>query len=452
MTVKRSLLLFFLLFSFYFLISSCSVQKQIAKQADTILLKDSAISSGHIGISIYEPATGRYWYEYDATKYFVPASNVKLFTLYAGMKYLGDSLVGGRLATDKYNTTLFPSGDPTFLDPAFPFQPLAEKLKLYKSITINNNAWLSQPLGNGWSWDDYTESDMTERSSFPVYKNLINFSLNNGKIDVNAKTITLLSNESSRSPVKFDPDTRTVASDSFTIDRRYGSNDFYIKDAKSAFTNKSLPFYSNYDFVADLLKDTFKFNEIFFFSSLPSNPELPKNLTVIHSQPSDSLFKPMMHRSDNFFAEQILLMVSNEKLGYMSDNAIIDTLLNTDLSTSPQKPKWVDGSGLSRYNLFTPRSFIYILGKMKAEFGMERMKVILATGGKGTLRNYYRQDGGFIFAKTGTLSNHCALSGYLFTKKGKLLIFSVLANHYKGAATPVRRAVERFINKVRNNY
>src|ERR1700754_1533215 len=75
------------------LIVSCSITKQISKQADTILFKDTAISTGHIGISIYEPSTNTYWYNHNATHYFIPASNTKLFTLYAGMKYLGDSLV-----------------------------------------------------------------------------------------------------------------------------------------------------------------------------------------------------------------------------------------------------------------------------------------------------------------------------------------------------------------------
>jgi D-alanyl-D-alanine carboxypeptidase/D-alanyl-D-alanine-endopeptidase (penicillin-binding protein 4) len=46
----------------------------------------------------------------------------------------------------------------------------------------------------------------------------------------------------------------------------------------------------------------------------------------------------MMHRSDNFFAEQTLLMASNEKLGFMSDRAMIDTLLKTDLKDIPQNP------------------------------------------------------------------------------------------------------------------
>ena len=85
----------------------------------------------------------------------------------------------------------------------------------------------------------------------------------------------------------------------------------------------------------------------------------------IHSQPTDSLLKPMMHRSDNFFAEQSLLMVSNKVLGVMNDEKIIDTLLKTDFKDLPQKPGWVDGSGLSRYNLFTPQDFVFIFNKMK---------------------------------------------------------------------------------------
>ena len=136
----------------------------------------------------------------------------------------------------------------------------------------------------------------------------------------------------------------------------------------------------------------------------------------------------------------------------MNDEKIIDTILNTDLKDIPQRPKWVDGSGLSRYNLFTPQSFVYILNKLKNEFGLERLKNILPTGGEGTLGAYYKKDAGFIFAKTGTLSNHCALSGFIITKKNKLLVFSVLNNHYQTSATPVRRAVEKFLENIREKY
>jgi D-alanyl-D-alanine carboxypeptidase/D-alanyl-D-alanine-endopeptidase (penicillin-binding protein 4) len=157
-----------------------------------------------------------------------------------------------------------------------------------------------------------------------------------------------------------------------------------------------------------------------------------------------------MHRSDNFFAEQSLLMVSDKLLGVMNDDMIIDTLLKTDFKDLPQKPHWVDGSGLSHYNLFSPQDFVTILNKIKNEFGMDRIKSILATGGTGTIRSYYKADSGFIYAKTGTLSGVVALSGYLYTKKNKLLIFSVLVNNHRTSSTNIRKAVEKFIEEVRN--
>lgn len=469
MKLKQSL---FIIPCSIFLFASCSVSKQISKQANTILLNDTAISTGHIGISIYEPATNTYWYNYNATKNFIPASNTKLFTLYAGMKYLGDSLVAARLENNRSYITMHPSGDPTFLNAEFGFQPLFKILKSFKTIYINNNTWEDDALGNGWAWNDYNDSYMAERSSFPVYGNLIEFSLKDGSLEVSNNTIQILSGEG----LDFDPESKKISSDKFIIERSYGNNDFYIKKARLPFRKNSIPFKTDPEFIADLLKDTLNSEDVTFFRSYSpdpadtfakpmsqpiNNPKIEKTVLIpehsglkytIHSQPTDSLFKPMMHRSDNFFAEQTLLMASNEHLGYMSDEKIIDTILNSDLKDIPQKPRWVDGSGLSRYNLFTPQSFVYILNKMKNEFGWERIKNILATGGTGTLSSYYKKDSSFIYAKTGTLSNNCALSGYLITKKGKFLIFSVLANNYQSGATPVRRAVEKFIEGIREKY
>ena len=145
-------------------------------------------------------------------------------------------------------------------------------------------------------------------------------------------------------------------------------------------------------------------------------------------------------------------MVSNTQLGYMNDEKIIDTLLKTDFKDLPQKPRWVDGSGLSRYNLFTPQDFVAILNKMKNEFVMERIKGILPTGGQGTISSYYKADSGYIYAKTGTLSGVISLSGYLYTIKNKLLIFSILVNNHQASATDIRKAEEKFLQGIRAKF
>ena len=108
---------------------SCKVTGQITQQQINTFLQDSAIATGHIGVSIYEPATGKYLYNYNAEKNFIPSSNVKLFSLYAGMKYLGDSLVGIRYTKTDSSIIITPTGDPTLLHMDFKTQPVIDFLK-----------------------------------------------------------------------------------------------------------------------------------------------------------------------------------------------------------------------------------------------------------------------------------------------------------------------------------
>jgi len=89
---------------------------------------------------------------------------------------------------------------------------------------------------------------------------------------------------------------------------------------------------------------------------------------------------------------------------------------------------------------------------MKNDFGLERMKNILPTGGTGTLRSYYIQDSGFIFAKTGSLNNVAAISGFLITKKKRVLIFSLLANNFVATPASVRKCFEKFLTGIRQRY
>src|SRR6266536_1092971 len=208
----------------------------------------------------------------------------------------------------------------------------------------------------------------------------------------------------------------------FTVKRQVENNNFEAVKSTQNFVSQSVPFKTEPKFLKELLKYTLHIENVLFinFSPVDSSHE---GMKIIHSQPTDSLLKMMMHRSDNFFAEQSLLMVSNGMLGVMNDEKIIDTLLKTDFKDLPQKPHWVDGSGLSRYNLFTPMDFVFVLNKMLNEFSWNRITTIFPTGGTGTLSNAYKNIEGKIFAKTGTLSNNLALSGYIITKRGKTLIW-----------------------------
>ncbi len=423
------------------LLSSCSIQQKISKSAQKVI-KDGSLLTAHVGISIYDTESGKYWYNYQGDKYFVPASNTKIPTCYAAMKYLGDSLVGFRYMVHDSEIIILPTGDPSFLHADYNSSRAMELIKKFKSgsLLANNIVW--DKWGSGWSWNDYTEAYMAERSPFPIYGNTATFYLQDNRVIV--------------VPVFFNKQIRVSSTPNaigFSVTRAIDSNDFRINNGNNK--NQVIPFSTGKSFInwipsiqAELLSDTL---EIPFTVGLVSKVE-KNDFNTFHSQLTDSLLKPMMHRSDNFFAEQSLLMVSNEKLGVMNDAKIIDTLLKTDFKDLPQRPRWADGSGLSRYNLFTPLDFVSILNKMKNEFGMERIKVIFPTGGEGTITSYYRADSSFIFVKTGTLSGVVALSGFLYTKKGKLLIFSILVNNHQASSTAVRRSVEQFIQGIRNKY
>ena len=415
------------------LLSSCSISKKINRPATEYLLDNPAFVSAHTGISIYEPATGKYWYNYQGEKYFTPASNTKLATCYAAMKYLGDSLVGIEYKQINDSTVVIKGmADPTFLHSDFTNNPVFDFLKKYHHVQIINSQF-NDYLGRGWSWGDYLDYYMAQRSAFPVHGNTV-------QVDwINDRTLSFIPSYFQKHSV-----IKENLSTGYEVSRPWDFNDFSFTNGTTK--HSQIPFTPDEKTFVALLEDT-------LHTDVKIIPEFDEVLNgILHSQPTDTLLRTMMHRSDNFFAEQSLLMVSQQLTGTLDDRKVIDTLLATDYSRMPQKPHWVDGSGLSRYDLFSPKDFIFILDRMKNDFGMERIKSILPTGGTGTISSYYRADSGYIFVKTGTLNGVVALSGFLYTKKNKLLLFSILVNNHISSATSIRQGIEKFIQTVRNRY
>lgn len=413
---------------------ACSTQKQVSRLAGHSLLQQPALATAHIGISIMDEATQRYVYNYQGNKYFIPASNTKLLTCYAAMKYLGDSLDGLEVAEyDKY-IFITPTADPTLLHPDFAHQPVMDFLQqTRKELHAGFTPWNEKPYGMGWAWDDYEEEYMVERSRLPVYGNVVAFE--NGAITpafFKSLTYQQAPAEGAGSSVK-----RAFLDNHFIYNAGIGHTDvpFITSDSLS---------------IALLAEALHKTIQIAPAPASMATPALARY--VVHSQPVDSVLRIMMHRSDNFLAEQSLLMVGRKRTGIMKDAVVIDTLLATVYNGMPQRPRWVDGSGLSRYNLISPQDFVWLLAKMKAEFGWQRITGILPTGGEGTLRNYYTTQAGHIYAKTGSFSNNINLSGYLLTQKGKIFCFSVMVNDHQAPAATVRRAVEAFLTGVINRY
>src|SRR5688572_25136189 len=112
------------------LFTSCSVSKQLQRSAQENVLRAEDLKTAHVGISVFEPATGKYWFNHQGDKYFVPASNTKLPTCYAAMKYLGDSLVGLKVRETENQIFINGTGDPSFLHPDFKKHPVFNYLQV----------------------------------------------------------------------------------------------------------------------------------------------------------------------------------------------------------------------------------------------------------------------------------------------------------------------------------
>ena len=426
--------------------TACSVQQKLQKAANQNILQVNNLSGAHIGIHVYDPAANASLYSYQSNKYFVPASNTKIVTCFAALKYVGDSVAAAQIFATDSGMHVFANGDPTFLQPEYTSHPLLGVLKTANKIYLHTPSFTAKPFGQGWSWDDYDASYMPSRSAFPMYGNVVRYTKNGGQLTV--------------MPAFFKDSTKGLSatiSKGFGVSRQMASNQFLLQPSSGSTTLEEIPYRtSNWTtpslaLEASLLSEALGGTKVIAVDPA-TTINMPASASTIYSRPLDSLLKPLMHRSDNFYAEQALLMVGKGLHQSFDDKKTIAYLLANDLADLAQKPSWVDGSGLSRYNLFTPENFTSILHKMYTSYSFERLQNIFPTGGEagGTLTSNYKNLNGKIFAKTGTLSGQVALSGYLITKKGKTLIFSVLVNNHTTTASAVRKAVEQFIQVLYN--
>jgi D-alanyl-D-alanine carboxypeptidase/D-alanyl-D-alanine-endopeptidase (penicillin-binding protein 4) len=420
---------------------ACSIQK-----AQKTLLATPALQGAHIGIAVYNDTKHIWVDKYQSDHYFTPASNTKILATFVGLTYLGDSLPGWKMSENKDTIVLTPLGDPSFMHPDFSYQPIVDLLKSTKKqvyIAANTKDHFDA-FGDGWAWNDYAEDYQPERSRMPIYGNVVHFYKEGNRLAVRP---SFFNDPLKNKEVLLEDMVNASAAFTNSWTRKKSQNVFFVTTQKSAAKYAQVPFVTSsntgWPSIA-LLMDTIQMN----IGSYKGNFNA-SNTHIIKTIPTDSLLKIMMRRSDNFFAEQVVLMASEQLLGKMDDAAMIDTVLKSSLAGLPQKIRWADGSGLSRYNLNTPENYVAILQRMQDRFGQARVANIFEKGGEGTLSAYFKNFPGELHAKTGSLGGQIALSGLIFTQKKQKLYFSILvSNHMSPTSAGVRRAVESYLRTV----
>ncbi len=425
------------------LITSCSAIKRTNKKIDIDFFESAEFKNGFSGFALYDPASDEILYTHNADKYFTPASNTKLFTLFTGLKMLDDSIPAIKY-TIKGDSLIFRgTGDPSFLNPDLPESKVSSFLKQSrKKLFYAPPVYKEKRLGPGWAWDDYNSYYSPEKIDFPVYGNLIEVKFEKGR-----------SRPSAVKPERFKDSISAVKPTEPAnkyIQRDIASNRMVFQEFnRTEDLTQYIPIHFSNELIteviADIIQDTIK-----IYSGDIKKLEFDNTL---YSIPADSIYKRMMQASDNFIAEQILLMAADNVSDSLKTSIAIDYMKEKFLQDLPDEPMWYDGSGLSRYNLFTPRSMVKLIEKIEKEMPVENLFTILAAGGEsGTLKNYYEAETPYIYAKTGTLRNNHSLSGFLVTKSGRILIFSFMNSNYTVPTSELKHGMTRILKRVRDNY
>ncbi len=393
--------------------------------------------SDHTGFIIVDPEKQKTIFEYQSDRYFTPASNTKILTLLTAFTVLGDSLPALRYTSSPDSLIFWGTGDPSFLNHlCYSNDRVYQFLKnspapLYFSPS---NSFVTH-LGPGWAWGDYDENYSQERSAFPIYGNSFQVLPLPDQILVVPQYFTrflTLGKPEKRADV-----VREIASNNFV----------FHPGTRGQFADMLVPFNTSPQLVADLLKDTLG-RGVALVEKLPD-----PSARTFFSIPADSVYKVMMQESDNHMAEQLLLMCAGVLSDSLMPEIAIRYMKKNHFSDLADPPNWRDGSGLSRYNLFTPRFVAGVWRKLYERVPRERLFPLLATGGRtGTIKKLFNGKEPYVYAKTGTLSNNHSLSGFLVTKSGRTLIFSFMNANYVAPVSSIRANMQQILDLFYEHY
>lgn len=391
----------------------------------------------HIGFILYDPQTRKTLFDHQGDRYFIPASNTKIFTLYASLQILGDSIPALRYEQRGDSLIFWGTGDPSFLydDVVASTRTLDFLAQSQKLFFVPDN-FDAEHFGPGWSWGDYRYSYQVERTPFPIYGNRFHMRKHGATF---VATPSIFNTTIARA---------SVPKINHEMVRDMGSNSLvYVPGTKDTTSTWEVPFRYGHEFFARLLSDTLKKPV-----TLMASPVSPNSKTL-YSVPSDSMYKVMMQESDNFIAEQLLLLCAGALSDTLRTEIAIREVKKRFLSDLPDPPVWVDGSGLSRMNLFTPRSIVALWDKTSRLVPRERLFSLLAVGGlSGTIRNFYKGERPYVYGKTGSLRNNHNLSGFLVTRSGRTLLFSWMNNNFTTSTGNVRIRMEEILKSIYEKY
>jgi D-alanyl-D-alanine carboxypeptidase/D-alanyl-D-alanine-endopeptidase (penicillin-binding protein 4) len=334
------------------------------------------------------------------------------------------------------------TGDPSFLHTGLKATKGYDFLKNSNKKLFFSSGWYQNGFyGPGWAWDDYNDYYQAEINELPIEDNVAVLSPGkNGALQVTPAILSAyLKCDSNYKPQRF------------KVQRDFLSNTFvYPAMPVPPNYHQEVPWKTSTDLTISLLQDTLK--QPVYETHLP----IGADAKIVYDASADTVYRHMLQPSDNYIAEQLLLVCSSVKFNILNADSVIQYSKAHYLDDLPDAPQWADGSGLSRFNLFTPRSIVALLCKISRQMQNDRLlhSLMPAGGVVGTIKSAYKTDKGtpFVWAKTGSLANNHNQSGYLVTRKGKHLAFSFMNNNFTRPTREIRDEMVRIITYIHDNY
>lgn len=168
---------------------------------------------------------------------------------------------------------------------------------------------------------------------------------------------------------------------------------------------------------------------------------------VLHSKPLKDIIRLMLKKSLNLYADHLFKVLGKVVVGegsWKGGSKAVEKMLR-DLGIMEKEVRIVDGSGLSRENRVTPSLLVNLL-RIYADNKVLYNSLPIA-GWDGTLKHRMLDTPaeGNLRAKTGTLTGVSALSGYVKTRDNVTLVFSILFNGFHTTAHKVKYEIEDYI-------
>lgn len=422
-----------------FAIHSCKVSEKIPQSpiqlTKNLINNNEVFKNSFTGFVLYDVKNAAEVININGDKLFTPASNTKILTYYTAINVLNDSIPVLKYCIEGDSLIFYGTGNPLPLNNKLGFDTTLtdflsqrnERL-FYCSSNFNDDIY-----GEGWAWDDYLFQYHLEKSALPLYGNKITAFFSSDSIYFYPEMI--------REKVIF-------TNDSFYFARSFDKNDFHLGTFISG-EELILPFKTDNEFVVSLLSQ-----EIKRPIEMIKTRAKPGECKILRQPTGDSIYIRLMHNSDNFIAEQLMLMCSGIMYDTMEVKRSINYAINDLMPFLKDSCRWVDGSGLSRYNLLKPNSLIRVLHLILEKQGIDRIKIIFpeinTAPDKDPIKNRLYYAG--VYAKSGSLSNNYNLSGYIITNKSNLYTFSFMNNHFLKNNRSIKSEVFKVLNQIIENY